>query len=108
MALRKITNGNSVIYVPKSEQTKETDSKPKPTKAGSHPRKQNKNSSKNDEKMVKDFAAGEFGILERIMNYYFQLKNIQILWLSKRKRNHKRLLNSKWKFKCKFFRLKLQ
>ena len=40
MVLRKITVDNSVRYVPKSEQTKERDSKPKTTKAGSL--KQNK------------------------------------------------------------------
>ena len=41
MTLRKITIDNSVRYVPKSEQTKERVSKPKTTKAGSIPRKQN-------------------------------------------------------------------
>ena len=45
MALRKITNDNSVIYNPKSEQTKERDSKPNKIKAGSFPTKQNKNIS---------------------------------------------------------------
>ena len=40
MTLRKITADNSVRYVPKSEQTKERDCKPKSTKAGSLPRRQ--------------------------------------------------------------------
>ena len=47
MVLRKIAVDNSVRYIPKSEQTKERDSKPKTTKAGSLPRKQNKNISRN-------------------------------------------------------------
>ena len=42
MVLRKITILKSVRYIPKSEQTKERDSKPKTTKAGSLSRKQNK------------------------------------------------------------------
>ena len=45
MALRKITIDNSVRYITKREQTKEKDSKPKTTKTGSLPRKQNKNIS---------------------------------------------------------------
>ena len=42
MTLRKITIDNSVRYVPKSEQTKEKEIKPKSIKAGSLPRKQSK------------------------------------------------------------------
>ena len=42
MTLRKIAIENSVRYIPKSEQTKENEIKPKTTKAGSLPRKQNK------------------------------------------------------------------
>ena len=61
MTLRKFTIDNSVRYVPKSEQTKERDSKQKTTKAGSLPRKQNKKFSKNIKKFVKVFAAGGFG-----------------------------------------------
>ena len=60
MTLRKKTIDNSVRYVPKTEQTKEKDSKPKTTKAGSLPPKQNKLFSKNNKKFVKDFAAGGF------------------------------------------------
>ena len=43
MTLRKITVDNSVRYVPKIEKPKEN--KPKTTKAGSLPRKPNKNIS---------------------------------------------------------------
>ena len=48
MTLRKITIDNSVRYIPKSEQTKESDIKPKTRtiKTGSLPRKQNKNCSR--------------------------------------------------------------
>ena len=46
MTLRKITIHNSVSYIPKNEQTKERDSKPKTTKAGSLPTKQNKKNFK--------------------------------------------------------------
>ena len=51
MVLRKITTDNSVRYNPKIQQTKERDSKPKTTKAGSLPRKQNKNPSQNKKKV---------------------------------------------------------
>ena len=60
MVLRKITVDNSVRYIPKGEQTKERDSKPKPIKSGSLPRKQNKKLSQNNEKWV----ASGFGILK--------------------------------------------
>ena len=42
MTLRKITVDNSVRYVPKTEQTKEKEIKPKTIKAGSLPRKKTK------------------------------------------------------------------
>ena len=45
MVLRKITIDNSVRYIPISEKIRETDNKPKEVKAGSLPRKQNKNIS---------------------------------------------------------------
>ena len=51
MVLRKITIDNSVRYVPKNEKTKEREIKPKTIKAGSLPRKQNKNCSKNNKKI---------------------------------------------------------
>ena len=60
MVLRKITIDNSVRYIPKSEQTKERVSKPKTTKAGSLPRRQNKKLSQNNKKWV----ASGFGILK--------------------------------------------
>ena len=41
MVLRKITVDNSIRYIPKSEQTKERDSKPKKIKADSLLIKQN-------------------------------------------------------------------
>ena len=64
MTLRKITIDNSVRYIPKSEKTKQKNIKPKPTKAGSIPRKQNKNNSRNSKKLVKDFTTSGFGILK--------------------------------------------
>ena len=64
MTLRKITVDNSVRYIPKSEQTKEKNIKPKTTKAGSLQRKHNKNISQNSKKFVIDFAASGFGILK--------------------------------------------
>ena len=53
MTLGKITNDNSVRYVPKSEQTKERDFKPKSIKAGSLPHKQNENTSQNGKNSFK-------------------------------------------------------
>ena len=52
MTLRKIIIDDSVRYIPRSEQTKERDIKPKTKtiKAGSLPRKQNKNISQNSKK----------------------------------------------------------
>ena len=67
MTLRKITIDNSVRYVPKSEKPKEKKIRPKTTKAGSLPRKQNKKLSQNNKKWV----ASGFGILKWIMNCYF-------------------------------------
>ena len=49
----------SVRYVPKEKEIR-----PKTTKAGSLPRKQNKKFSKNNKKFVKDFTAGGFAILK--------------------------------------------
>ena len=60
MTLRKITIDNSVRYVPKNEQTKEKDIKPKKIKAGSLPRKQNKNVSQNNKKFLKNISASGF------------------------------------------------
>ena len=63
MVLRKITIDNSVRYVPILEKIKETDIKPKKLKAGSLPRKQNKNISQNHKKFIKNVAAKGFGTL---------------------------------------------
>ena len=65
MTLRKITIDNSVRYVPKSEQTKEKEIKPKKIKAGSLPRKQNKNISQNNKKFLKKVTASGFGKLTK-------------------------------------------
>ena len=60
MTLRKITIDNSVRYIQVSENTKEKDIKPKTTKAGSLPRKQNKNISQNSRKLLKNISASGF------------------------------------------------
>ena len=60
MTLRKITIDNSVRYIPKSEQTKEKQLKPKPIKAGSLPCKQNKNISPNSKKFLRNISASGF------------------------------------------------
>ena len=68
MTLRKITIDNSVRYIPKSEQTKEKDFKPKTRKlqAGSLPRKQNKNCSRKNKKLLISVAASGFGYITNI------------------------------------------
>ena len=68
MTIRKITIDNSVRYIPKSEQTKEKDFKPKTRtiKAGSLPRKQNKNCSRNNKKFLTNVAASGFGYITNI------------------------------------------
>ena len=75
MTLRKITIDNSVRYVKKCEQTRE--SKPNKIKkqseqiqsisgsGKSNSRKQNKNISQNNKKFVKDFTARGFGTLTK-------------------------------------------
>ena len=65
MTLRKKTIDNSVRYIPKSEQTKEKDIKPKTIKAGSLPRKQNKNCSENNKKFLKNVVASGFGYITK-------------------------------------------
>ena len=60
MTLRKITIDNSVRYIQITEKTKEKEIKPKTTKAGSLPRKQNKNISQNSKKFLKDISASGF------------------------------------------------
>ena len=63
MTLRKITIDNSVRYIPKSEQIKKSDIKPKTRtiKAGSLPRKQNKDCSRKNKKLLTNIAASGFG-----------------------------------------------
>ena len=60
MILRKITIDNSVRYVPKSEKPKKK-IRPKTTKAGPLPRKQNKKLSQTNKKWV----ASGFGVLTK-------------------------------------------
>ena len=71
MILRKITINISVRYITKSEQTKERDSKPKTTKAGSVPRKQNKKVSQNNKKFLNNVSTSGFKLLKWITNCYF-------------------------------------
>ena len=65
MTLRKITIDNSVRYIPKSEQPKEREIKPKTIKAGSLPRKQNKKISQNSKTFLKNVAASGFGYITK-------------------------------------------
>ena len=65
MTLRKIPIDNSVRYIPVIEKTKERDNKPKTIKAGSLPRKQNKNCSKNNKKFLTNVAASGFGYITK-------------------------------------------
>ena len=60
MVLRKITIDNSVRYIPKTVKTQEKEIKPKKIKAGSLPRKKNKNISQNSKKFLKNVAASGF------------------------------------------------
>ena len=65
MTLRKITIDNSVRYIPIIEKTKEREIKPKTIKAGSLPRKQSKNCSKNNKKFLTNVAASGFGYITK-------------------------------------------
>ena len=65
MVLRKITIDNSVKYIPITEKDiKQNTTKNKKIQPISGGGKQNKKFSKNNEKFVKDFTAGGFGILK--------------------------------------------
>ena len=64
MTLRKITIDNSVRYIPITEKTKEKEIKSKKIKAGSLPRKQNKNISQNNKKFLKKVTASGFKYLK--------------------------------------------
>ena len=65
MTLRKITIDNSVGYIPITEKTKEKEIKSKTIKAGSLPRKQNKNCSKNNKKFLTNVAGSGFGYITK-------------------------------------------
>ena len=60
MTLRKISIDNSVRYIPITEKTKEKEIKSKTIKAGSLPRKQNKNISQNNKKILKKVTESGF------------------------------------------------
>ena len=62
MTLRKITTDNSVKFVPQNQKTKERNNKPNTMKTGSLPLKQNKNSSQNKKKFLKNVSAKGIGI----------------------------------------------
>ena len=64
MVLEKITVDNSVRNIPMNEKIKEEEIKPKTIKAGPLPRKQNKNTSQNKKKFIKNVVASGFGYLE--------------------------------------------
>ena len=64
MTLRKITIDKSVRYIPKNEQVKEKNIKPKTIRAGSLPRKQNKNISQISKKFLKNISASGFKYLK--------------------------------------------
>ena len=63
MVLRRITVDNSVRYIPRSEKPKEKEIKPKTTKAGSLPRRQNKKPSQNNKRFLKNISASGFTTL---------------------------------------------
>ena len=64
MVLNKTTIDNSVRYIPKTEQTKKRDVKPKTIKPGSLPRKQNKKNSQNNKKFLNNVSASGLKLLE--------------------------------------------
>ena len=64
MVLRRITVDNSVRYIPITEKIKEKEIKPKTIKAGSVPRKQNRNFQQNSKKVLKNVAATGFAVIK--------------------------------------------
>ena len=60
MTFRKITIDNSVRYIPITEKTREKEIKPKSTKTGLLPRRQNNFISQNSKKFLKNVAASGF------------------------------------------------
>ena len=78
MVLRKITIDNSVRYIPKSEQTKETKQNTTKNKKQSERiqpisgrGKPNKNISQNNKKFLKKVTASGFGVLTK--NLFIQV-----------------------------------
>ena len=69
--MRKVTIDNGVRYISKSEKIKEKEIKPKTIKAGSVPRKPNRNISRNNKKFLKNISAQRFKYLKWILNCYF-------------------------------------
>ena len=65
MVLRKITIDISVSYIPKTEKTNEKEIKPKKVKAGSLSRKQNKKTSQNNKKFLKNISASGFNYITK-------------------------------------------
>ena len=66
MTLRKITNDNSVRYIPITEkEIKQNTTKNKKIQPVSGGGKQNKKFSKKNKKFVKDFTASGFGVLTK-------------------------------------------
>ena len=73
MVLRKITVDNSVRYVQNSEKPKEKNFKPNTIKAGSIPRKQNKNLSKNNKNYLRNLLPLQNNICTIIGHGYIQI-----------------------------------
>ena len=71
MTLRKISIDNSVRYIPISEKSKERGIEAETLKAGPFLLKQNKKTSKNNKKFLKNISASGFKYFNWIMNYYF-------------------------------------
>ena len=71
MTLREITIDNSVRYVPIIEKTKEKEIKPKTKKAGSLPRKQSRNRSRNNKKFLTNVAASGFCACKCLQNRFY-------------------------------------
>ena len=65
MTMRKITIDIGVRFIPKCEQTKEREIKPKKNKNWFSSRKQNKNISQNSKKFLKNVAASGFGYITK-------------------------------------------
>ena len=73
MTLRKLLIDNSIRYIPITEKTKEREIKPRTTKAGSFPRKQNKNISQNSKKFLKNISASGFKYITNLYLYMYTM-----------------------------------